>query len=261
MRRLAIAAAVLALAGLPTLGVRAQRAATPSLSLRPATVVAHGTFGQSMVETIELEDGTQVGFGYRMQAEDVIVRHGRRVFVPAGDTPGSIAASAVFSRRAGYVAPGRSAAVQVRLTVPNHTAVRAVVVFFRATSAVAQAGSVSLTGSLGSLITFVLTKDFALAGGQVRVLPPTAGRNLTVVQQLRNVGTEPVIPRGVVAFIDARGALAAKIAFDTRRLLPGERATYRASYAGRLPPGRYRVLATFGYEGKTLAGEGVYTAP
>lgn len=253
--------AALGAATLPSPRAVAQSAGSPTLTLTPATSIVTAKFGQTTTQTFTLRNGTSSAFAFKMEVNDVIVKGGKRVFVRAGDTPGSIAASAIFSRRAGVVEPNGRAVVQVLLTIPNHTAVRAVAVYFRATGIVAAAGSVGLTGSLGGLVTFVLTHDFALAARSVRIEPASAGNDLTVAQTLLNVGSEPVIPRGVAAFIDADGRLAAKVAFNTARLLPHERVTLHAAYAGRLRAGRYRVLCTFAYADKTLTSEGVYTAP
>jgi hypothetical protein len=57
--------------------------------------------------------------------------------------------------------------------------------------------------------------------------------------------------KGVAVVVDAAGALRGKAPFAAHRLLPGERVALRAEYGGELPPGRYRALATFDYEGRS----------
>jgi hypothetical protein len=44
-----------------------------------------------------------------------------------------------------------------------------------------------------------------------------------------------------------------KVPSSPHRLLPGERASLRADYAGELPSGRYRALATFDFAGRALS--------
>ncbi len=223
-----------------------------SLSLSPSVVMLKSTFGQTIKQAITLNNGTAQGLDFEMIAEDVIVKNGKRVFVPAGEVPHSIAATAVFSERFGHVEPGGNQAIQVLLTVPDQTNIRAVVIYFRAKHVVVEHGTVSITATVGALVTFVLTDDIAVQGEPIRVHPATASENLKIVQALKNTGTEPVVPDGVAAFVDAGGTLAAKIPFQSQRLLPGERLDFSAEYAGRLKPGAYHVLCTFSFEGKAL---------
>lgn len=246
---------------LAALVLAAVTAASSHLTLTPSTVEAHGTFGQSMIQALTLDNATPNTFDYRMEAEDVVVRNGKRVFVRAGELPNSIAATAVYSRNSGSVAPQTTETVSVRLTVPDRTAIRAVVITFRSHSAVAAQGGASLTGSLGALLTFTLTSDTTLEGDSVHVHAPTSTENLQVEQTLRNTGSEPLVPSGVAAFIASDGKLAAKIPFAEARLLPGEHAQFHSEYPGKLERGRYRVVCTFSYDGKTLSTEGSYNSP
>src|SRR5579884_1161347 len=71
----------------------------PSLSLSPAVVMTKGGYGQSVTQTMVLTNGTSRPMAFDMMAEDAIVRDGKRVFVPAGELPGSIAATAIFSKQ------------------------------------------------------------------------------------------------------------------------------------------------------------------
>jgi hypothetical protein len=243
----------------PSAPVFAQRPPA-SLSLVPAVVILHSKFGQSVTQTITLDNLTGQGLAYEMTASDVIVTNGKRIFVPAGETPNSIAASAVFSERSGYIQPLSSKAVQVILTVPAQTSVRAVAVYFRSKHVVVSNGTVSLNASVGSLVTFVLTDNSELEAQPVHVRPATASENLKVSERLANIGTEPVVPDGVAAFIDTSGSIAARIPFVSQRLLPGEHVEFSAEYSGRLKPGSYRVVCTFSYAGKALTRTGEYHA-
>lgn len=258
----AILASLMAFGGLATAAGAQQQpsAGAPSISLAPAVVVLHAKFGQSFTQTVTLTNGTPQTLNFDMYAQDVIVKNGKRVFFPAGDLPNSIAASAVFSRRSGSVQPGMDGAVQVILTVPASTDIRAVAVQFRSKHVVARNG-VSLNASLGALVTFVLTDNIAVAPGQVRVRPATASANMKVTESLKNTGTEPVVPAGVAAFVDADGQLAAKLPFEPQRLLPGEGLDFSATYGGRLKPGTYRVLCSFQFEGKTITTTGQFRSP
>jgi hypothetical protein len=247
------------------LPARAQQAGSSQqrLTLTPAIMMLHAKPGQTVTQTVTLSNQTERGLSFEMDAQDEIVKNGVRVTFRGGELSHSIAGSAVFSQRSGYIAPFTDKSITVLLTVPPETNVRAVVITFKTkngNAAVAK-NAVGLLASLGALVTFVLTDDFSLLGGPVRVHPATASENLKVTQQLANAGSEPLVPEGVAAFIDGSGALAAKVPFGTPRLLPGERAEFTASYPGRLRPGTYRVICTFSYEGRALTTTGEYRAP
>src|SRR5437868_262481 len=110
-----------------------QAADKPSISLSPAVVMAKGSFSQTLSQTLTLTNQTARDFAFDMVAEDVVIKDGKRVFVAAGETPNSIAASAVFTQKTVLVKPFSSASVDVRLTLPAETNLRAVVAMFRGT--------------------------------------------------------------------------------------------------------------------------------
>src|SRR5215467_1974260 len=148
----------------------APEAAKPSISLSPAVVMAKGNFGQGLTQTLTLSNQTGRDFAFELLAEDVVVKDGKRVFVPAGETPNSIAATAVFSQKTVLVKPFSSAAVDVRLTIPAQTDLRAIVAIFRGTDKLqTSSDSVGMTASLGTLITFNLTANVKLQPEAVRV--------------------------------------------------------------------------------------------
>jgi hypothetical protein len=233
----------------------------PSISLSPAVVMARGTFGQGLTPSLTLSNLTARDFYFEMVANDVIVKDGKREFADAGQRPNSIAATAVFSQSTGVVKAGNSATVDVRVTVPATTDIRAIVAIFRGTQNLANKdASVGMTASLGTLLTFNLTDHVGLEAPALKVVAPTATTALQIVQSLENKGSEPVLPGGVAAFLDSNGKLSAKVQFPQQRLLPGEKLDFTAEYAGDLRPGTYRVLCSFEYEGKTLNTETSYTA-
>lgn len=242
--------------------VPVQPADKPSISLSPAVVMAKGNFGQGLTQTLTLTNQTARDFAFEMVAEDVIIKDGKRVFIPAGETPNSIAASAVFTQKTVLVKPFSSVTVDVRLTLPAQTNLRAVVAMFRGTDKLpTSSGAVGMTASLGSLITFNLTDNVKLQPEPVRVSPANETANMKIAQWISNSGTEPVLPEGAAAVLNASGALAGKAIFDPQRLLPGERLEFSAEYPGDLPPGNYRALCSFQFEGKTLTTEAAFEVP
>src|ERR1051326_6608410 len=214
----------------------------PSISLSPAVVMAKGSFGQTLSQTLTLTNQTARDFAFEMVAEDVVVKDGKRIFVAAGETPNSIAASAVFSQKTVLVKPFSSAAVDVRLTLPAETNIRAVGAMFRGTDKLpTSSGAVGMTASLGALITFNLTNDVKLKPEPVRVIPASETANMKIAQWISNIGTEPVLPEGAAAVLNSNGGLVGKAIFDPQRLLPGERLAFSAADPGELPPGKYRL--------------------
>jgi hypothetical protein len=234
----------------------------PSISLSPAVVMAKGSFSQTLSQTLTLTNQTGRDFAFEMVAEDVVIKDGKRVFVPAGETPDSIAASAVFTQKTVLVKPFSSVSVDIRLTLPAQTNLRAVVAMFRGTDKLpTSSGAVGMTASLGSLITFNLTDNAKLQPETVRVIPASETANMKIAQWISNSGTEPVLPEGTAAVLNSGGALAGKAIFDPQRLLPGERLEFSADYPGDLSPGNYRALCSFQFEGKTLTSEAAFEVP
>ncbi len=223
----------------------------PTISLSPAVVMARGQFGQTLTQTLTLTNHTPNAFSFQMVANDVVVRDGKRVFVPAGNLEDSVAQSAVFSQKSGTVPAESSASVDVRLTIPKATAIRAVAVIFQGTQVVSSQNSVGMIGSLGALVTFNLTDDVKVDAGPVKVTVDSSS-SVSITETLSNSGSEPAVVEGVAALLDAQGKLVGKVPFDSQRLLPGERLQFSADYPTALPPGKYRVLCSFAFEGKQL---------
>lgn len=234
--------------------------AQASLSLTPAVIMASGTFGQSLTQRLTINNNTANIFTFRMVAQDITVRDGKRVFLPAGELPNSVAASAVFAPEQIVAPPHTSQTVTVTVTLPPKTDIRAIAAIFNAVNAVTpQKGSVGLVASMGTLITFNLSDNVAITPDPVQVTLPTDTTNLTFAETLTNTGSEPVIPKGIAAILDQNGHLVGKSTFGQQRLLPGEKLVYRAEYADALKPGNYTVLCTFTFAKKTETQQATFS--
>jgi hypothetical protein len=209
-----------------------------------------GQPGLSSTHWLTLSNLTSHNLAFVLEAFDVVVQDGKRVSVPAGETDRGIARSAVFNPGVLEIKPGESGRVNVTLTVPPDTKVRAVSVVFHGQTQLQGAGAVMFTGSLGALITFNLSETVSLQAGAPSVSPQTGTANLTVYQELRNEGSEPVIPKGTLAILKASGELVARVPIEPHRLLPGERFNCAIEYSHTLPPGDYRGLLSLAYEGR-----------
>lgn len=237
---------------LPAPAVAAASAEKPSIALSPAVVMARGNFGQTLSQTLTLSNNTGVDLGFELLAEDLVIKDGKRVYVPAGELPDSISASAVFSRKQVLIKAHSAASVDVRLTIPATTDIRAVVAIFHGTDVLSTSSSaVGMTASLSTLITFNVSENVKLDPEPARLTPASENANMSISQWLANAGSEPVLPEGTAAVLNEKGSLVARASFAQQRLLPGERQQFVAEFADQLPSGSYRALCSFQFEGKT----------
>ena len=214
-------------------------AAADTLTLSPAVVPLGGKPGQSTQQHLTLFNGTSRELRFRLVAKDVVVRNGVRVFADAGDVPGSIAATAVFSTSTITVPPHQEGSADVTLTLTPRATHRAVVILFQSTTKIGRA-----TVSLGSLLTFELAGKLSIAAGVLQADAATASTNTKFALPVTNDGTDPAVVRGVAVLINDKGSIVGKVDLNAQRLLPGEQATLHAEYPTDLHPGHYRVIAT-----------------
>jgi len=237
----------------------AASAEQPSLSLSPAVVTAKGSFGQSMAQTLTLTNHTAMELEFEMAAEDVTVKDGKRIYIPAGETAGSIAATASFSSKVISVKPNSAANVEARFTIPQGSSLRAVVAVFRGVNKIPTGrGAVSMTASLGTLITFTVSDKFEVSSETMQVAAQSDAGNTTFSQWLTNTGSEPIVPGGVMAVLNESGKLVSKAEIAPQRLLPGEKLEFKAECPSQLEPGKYRVLASYQFEGQTITKAGEF---
>jgi hypothetical protein len=232
-----------------------------SLVLTPAVVMVRCKPGQSTTQVLTLANTTAHDISFTMATEDVVVRDGKRSFVAAGKIANGIATGAVTTSASVVVKAGEEASVQVTFTLPPETAQRAVVTFFRGGVVTAGTGAVGLGASLGTLITFNVSSDYRVEAGPVEASLQTPAANVILSEELRNSGSEPVIPKGVIVILNASGKRVAKAPISPQRLLPGERLIFAATNPAQLAPGHYRTLSSFEFEGKVLTSAGEFTIP
>jgi hypothetical protein len=235
--------------------------ARSSVSLAPAIVTVRCKFSQSYVQILTLTNQTQQEFVFEMVAQDVVVRDGKRSFIPAGETAGGIAATAVFTQKQVVVKPGQSASVGVTFTVPPDTPLRAAIALFRGLTQVSTGAPVMMTASLGALFVFTVSENSQIKGLPVEVTAQTPTASLRISQVLTNSGSEPTIAHGVAAVLNETGMLVGKVSFEEQRLLPGEQLPFQAEYPAELKTGRYRVFASFQYEKKTITSSADFVVP
>lgn len=234
----------------------------PTLTLAPAVVMAKVKPGQGWTQTLRMSNGTGVPFRFDIEVQDVVIKDGKRTYAPAGETDGGIAASAVATPSSIVVPPQSEGGATVTFTIPQNTRQRAVVVYFRGKADTSTgAGSVALGGSLGALITFGLFDDYKVEAVNFATVAQSDTSNQSISHQLRNTGTEIVVPKGAAAILDDAGLRVAKTTFEARRLLPGELLTFSAVCPSQLKTGHYRVVSSFEFEGRVLTTGGEFSVP
>jgi hypothetical protein len=229
----------------------AAHANTGALSVTPAVIMLRGEAGQSTTQRMLLTNGTSRPFSFDLIAQDVVVRNGKRLLVPAGEIAGSIAATAVFSQRVVTVAAGETVGVDVTVTIPPRTAVRAVTALFHGKDRIVR-NNVAMTASLGTLMTFALSDSIAVDAGAPSITPQSSTSNAAFSQPFVNNGSDPFVAKGIAAILDTQGRLVGKAPLESRRVLPGESVVLHGEFAGELAAGRYRVLLTCDAGGKAI---------
>jgi len=232
-----------------------------SIALSPAIIMVRCKPGQSTTQTLTVVNHTADEVRFNLETEDVFVHEGKRSFSPAGRIASGIASSSVASPAAVVVKAGEEASVQVTFTLPPGTEQRAVVTFFRGIVVHADKGAIGLGASLGALITFNISSDYNVESGPLAASPQTPSANVILSEELRNIGSEPVIPKGVIVILNGSGRRVAKAPFIPQRLLPGERLIFAATNPAQLAPGHYRTMSSFEFEGKVLTSAGEFTIP
>ncbi|PYP87674.1 MAG: hypothetical protein DMG65_16520 [Candidatus Angelobacter sp. Gp1-AA117] len=230
------------------------------ISVSPASLSLKGRAGQTSTQNFKVSNLTDSVYVFKVEVTDVLVENGKRTFITAGQTSGSIAALAVVPVNHVELQPGQATVVPVIFVLPVETDIRAVAVFFRGQPAQSPQGP-RVQLNLGTVVDFSTSDNVKLDIVTPQVAPPTATTNTTVTQELANIGPEPVIVRGVAAIVNQPGKLVGRAVFEQKRLLPGERNSLHANYAGTLPPGKYRVLCSLEYAGKAVTRTTEFSVP
>jgi hypothetical protein len=130
-----------------------------SLAINPTVILARYQPGQSTSQTLTVDNQTPNTLSFGIEAEDLVAVDGVLTLVPAGDTPNSVAALAVFSQKFVQVGPMEKATVQLTLTWPASTNVRGVLARLRGTDEIRLGGTGTMTATLGTMIAFAGTQD------------------------------------------------------------------------------------------------------
>lgn len=219
-----------------------------NITVSPAGVSLEGNEGQTATQTFTVANESDAQLAVSVDVSDVIVSEGKRSFVPAGQTRGSIAALVTIPLREFSLAAGEKREVPVTFVMPAETQLRAVAVFFHGVPQQVTSGP-KIRLNLGAVVDFRKSNEVVVQVAQPVVAPPTKTSNALITAQVANVGPEPTRIHGIAALLDNQGKLVGKAAFTPKRLLPGERNPLHAEFAGTLATGRYRVFCSLEYSG------------
>jgi hypothetical protein len=233
----------------------------PFIALFPAEILimVRCRPGQGTTESLSVANNTASDITFHVVSQDVVVREGKRSLSPAGQIANGIAANSVAWPALLLVKAGQQGTVQVTFTLPLETKQRAVVTQLRAVLAPSGTGASGVGVTLGTLITFSVSGDYQVEIGPVQA--QTSAANLILSEELRNSGTEPVAPKGVIVIFNESGKRVAKASFPPLRLLPGEQLPFAATNPATLAPGHYHTLSSFEFERKVLTSAGEFTVP
>jgi hypothetical protein len=233
----------------------------PTLTLTPAVVATTLQPGQAWTQSLRMSNFTGGKFRFDVEVQDVVVKNGVRTYAPAGELESSIAATAVVTPRSLEILPQEQGNVTVTLTVPRDTRLRAVVIYFRGKLEKPEDGTVGLGASLGALITFQLSNEFALKAEAFSTTPQTEAANQVISHQLTNAGPEVIVPKGATVILDESGRSVAKATFPTQRFLPGESLRVSATSPIQLKTGHYRAVSSFEFNSRVFTADGEFSVP
>jgi hypothetical protein len=231
---------------------------SPALTLTPAVIMVKAKPGQTFSQDLTLWNNTIDELTFHMEAEDIVVKDGRRVFVPAGELEGGIARYAVFTDNDVIAMPGSFVSTRVTVTVPQSPNPRAIACIFRGNTLIGS-GAVTMTASLGSLVTFTLGNDFKVQNQPLKTAVDTDAKMVTFSEDIKNSGGDPIVPKGVLAIMNESGALVTKLPITGPRLLPGESARLTAEHPGLPKPGNYTVKFLLENENAVFSNSAEFT--
>jgi hypothetical protein len=231
----------------------------PSLTLSPAVIMVKAKPGQTISQELTLWNNTENELSFEMQAMDVVVRDGKRVFVPAGELETGIARFATFTNDHPVALPRSSVTTRVTLTLPATPGPRAIACTFMGRTVIGTSHSVQMTASLGTLFTFTLNDDFRVEKEPLQVSVDPETKTILFHERLKNTGSDPIVPKGVVAVTNERGSLVARVPVTSQRLLPGESLEFSAEHPGLPRAGNYRATFLVEHESALVANAADFT--
>lgn len=271
-KRVFVAAACALLAALFSGPARARQAATgappagpaaaSAVGITPISVDAKVKRGSTYTQTYTLSNNTPARLRFRCSVSDYWYdEQNRRVTDRPGTLPRSASPWVQLTPSEVVVEPHSSASVKAVVSVPGSAAGGYYTMpVFEATPDDAAAvyttsyGGTTATASIGFRfrgLMMLTTEDAAeynveIMDGGVR--PPTASAPLELSLDVLNRSTTHARLRGTFTILNSSGAQAGRGRIQEKRFMPGQRAVYKAEWAGELAPGRHTAVVTLSYD-------------
>jgi hypothetical protein len=234
-------------------------ASIPALTVNPAVIMVKAKPGQTFSQDISLWNNTIQDMSFYMEAQDVVVRDDKRVFLPTGEAQGSIARYAVFATEDVTAHPGQAVTTRVTVTVPSTPGPRAIACVFMGRTPVGTRTSVAMMASLGALMTFTVNNDYHIQNQPLQVQVDTDAKTITFRQPVTNTGSDPVVPQGVIAITNDHGVLVARLPVAGRRRRPSETSEFTAEHAGLPKPGKHKGTLLMQHESALFTNAAEFT--
>jgi hypothetical protein len=252
-----VAAAYMTLLGCAIDPIHAQ-----SLGLSPAMMDATVKRGATYTNTFTLSNGTSARLRVHCSVSDYWYDdHNQRMTGRAGTLPRSASLWVLFTPSEFIIEPHSSGSVNAVITVPQDAngGYYTAPVFETEpvdssprTPGTAQAAITIRLQGLLSLTTQDATEyNVEIMAGQIA--PPTLASPLEMNLDVRNRSTAHARVHGVFALLDASGKLAGRGKIEEKRYMPGQRASFKTSWAGELAAGHYTALITLSYDRAGMA--------
>jgi hypothetical protein len=146
-----------------------------AISLTPTLSAITCEPGRSAKQTLTLLNDTPNELSFEVVVNDLVVRDGKAVFLPAGAALNGIAATAVFAEKYFNVKPQQTKRISIEFTVHPQTTSRGILVMLQGTDKLAF-GKATVTANLGAVIT-IDAPESAAAGLDGVGAGPSAGKD------------------------------------------------------------------------------------
>lgn len=233
-----------------------------SLGLSPAMMDATVKRGATYTNTFTLTNGTNARLRVHCSVSDYWYDdHNQRMTGRAGTLPRSASLWVQFTPSEFIIEPHSTGSVNAVITVPQdanggyYTApvfeTEPVNSSPRTTGTAQAAITIRLQGLLSLTTQDATEYNVEIMAGQIA--PPTVASPLEMNLDVRNRSTAHARVHGVFALLDASGKLAGRGKIEEKRYMPGQRASFKTSWAGELAAGHYTAVITLSYERAGMA--------
>lgn len=231
-----------------------------TLGLSPAVMDAHVKRGATYTQEFTLQNNSESRLLVRCTTTDYWYDDSNR---PLMGRPGTLPRSASmwvqFTPADVIIEPRSSATVKALITVPQsaaggyYTSPRFEAVAVDAgTPATPAPGTTRarITVRFQGLLLFTTEEavEYNIEVMSGSITPPTSSSPLEMELDVRNRGTAHARVRGTFALLDKSGKIIGRGKAAEKKYMPGQRNTFKASWLGEPPAGKYIAVITLSYD-------------